>query len=143
MSVSGALLLAWSNGANDAANSMGGAVGAGSLTLRQAVIGGAVAELAGAALMGVHVSKTISKGVIQATDYLGSPEEFAFLFFAVTVGFLLVGVYWPWNESAALTVAFRQVPICTDRRLHDPSRVVKPSPYPTSMSSKIVIFAET
>ena len=86
MSVSGALLLAWSNGANDAANSMGGAVGAGSLTLRQAVIGGAVAELAGAALMGVHVSKTISKGVIQATDYLGSPEEFAFLFFAVTVG---------------------------------------------------------
>ena len=86
MSVAGALLLAWSNGANDAANSMGGAVGAGSLTLRQAVIGGAVAELAGAALMGGHVSKTISKGGIQATDYLGSPEEFAFLFFAVTVG---------------------------------------------------------
>lgn len=86
LSVAGGLLLAWGNGANDAANSMGGAVGAEALTLRQAVIGGALAELAGSALMGVHVSKTISKGVIQANDYQGQSDEFAFLFFAVTVG---------------------------------------------------------
>ena len=86
LSVAGGLLLAWGNGANDAANSMGGAVGAEALTLRQAVIGGALAELAGSALMGVHVSKTISKGVIQADDYQGQSGEFAFLFFAVTVG---------------------------------------------------------
>ena len=70
------VLLGWSNGANDAANSMGAAVGAGALTLRQAVLTGAVAEVTGASLLGVHVSKTISKGVIRTDDYADNPSEF-------------------------------------------------------------------
>ena len=80
------VLLGWSNGANDAANSMGAAVGAGALTLRQAVLTGAVAEVTGASLLGVHVSKTISKGVIRTDDYAANPSEFSFAMVAVLVG---------------------------------------------------------
>ena len=80
------VLLGWSNGANDAANSMGAAVGAGALTLRQAVLAGAVAEVTGASLLGVHVSKTISKGVIRTDDYAANPSVFSFAMVAVLVG---------------------------------------------------------
>ena len=79
-------LLAWSNGANDAANSMGTAVGAGSISLAKGVLLGAAAELAGAALLGVHVSKTISKGVIQTEEYEEEPLTFAFAMAAVLAG---------------------------------------------------------
>ena len=82
----GTVLLGWSNGANDAANSMGAAVGAGALTLRQAVLAGAVAEVTGASLLGVHVSKTISKGVIRTDDYAANPSVFSFAMVAVLVG---------------------------------------------------------
>lgn len=80
------VLLGWSNGANDAANSMGAAVGAGALTLRQAVLAGAAAEVTGASALGVHVSKTISKGVIRTDDYVDNPDEFSFAMVAVLVG---------------------------------------------------------
>ena len=81
-----ASLLAWSNGANDAANSLGAAVGAGAVTLRQAVLLGAAAEVTGAAVLGVHVSKTISKGVIRTEDYAADPHEFAFAMVCVLLG---------------------------------------------------------
>ena len=81
-----AILLAWSNGANDAANSLGAAVGAGAVTLRQAVLLGAAAEVTGASVLGVHVSKTISKGVIRTEDYAADPHEFAFAMVYVLLG---------------------------------------------------------
>ena len=46
-------------GANDVANAMGTSVGSKSLTLGQAVMVAAVAEFAGAFLVGGHVSQTI------------------------------------------------------------------------------------
>ncbi len=59
-----AFYIAWNLGANDAANPTDTAVGAGAVTLRQAVILFAVFAALGAVLEGYQVIKTIGKGVV-------------------------------------------------------------------------------
>ena len=54
----------WSIGANDAANSLGTAVGSKILNLRQAIVLIAVFGFLGAMLQGGHVTKTIGKGIV-------------------------------------------------------------------------------
>ncbi len=56
--------MAWNIGANDVANSMATAVGAKAITLKQAVIIAGVLNVAGAVLVGKHVTGTVSKGVV-------------------------------------------------------------------------------
>ncbi|AEH24724.1 inorganic phosphate transporter [Pyrococcus yayanosii] len=58
------LFMAWAIGANDAANSMSTAVGAGAITPRQAVIIAGVLEFTGAYFFGKTVTETIRKGII-------------------------------------------------------------------------------
>jgi Phosphate/sulphate permeases len=58
------LAVGWSIGANDAANSLGTAVGSKVLTLRQAILLIAIFGFLGAFLQGAHVAKTIGKGII-------------------------------------------------------------------------------
>ncbi|MFS8582061.1 MAG: anion permease [Limnochordales bacterium] len=58
------LLAGWTLGANDAANSMGTAVGARVRTIREAVIIVGVFSLAGALLYGHRVINTIGKGIV-------------------------------------------------------------------------------
>ena len=66
--------MAWTIGANDVANSMGPVVGSGSVTVRQALIVAGLCELAGAVLVGSHVTDTIRKGIVNPTTFAGSPE---------------------------------------------------------------------
>jgi PiT family inorganic phosphate transporter len=54
----------WSIGANDAANSLGTAVGSRVLTLRQAIVLICVFGFLGATLQGSHVARTIGKGIV-------------------------------------------------------------------------------
>ncbi|AFK22689.1 inorganic phosphate transporter [Pyrococcus sp. ST04] len=56
--------MAWAIGANDAANSMSTAVGAGAITPRQAVLIAGVLEFTGAYFFGKSVTETIRKGII-------------------------------------------------------------------------------
>ncbi|RKZ01943.1 MAG: phosphate permease [Candidatus Hydrothermota bacterium] len=58
------MFMAWGIGANDTANSMSTAVGAGAITPRQAVVIAAVLEFVGAYYFGKHVTETIRKGII-------------------------------------------------------------------------------
>jgi len=58
----------WSIGANDAANSLGTAVGSRVLTLRQAIVLICVFGFLGATLEGFHVVKTIGKGIVPLND---------------------------------------------------------------------------
>jgi PiT family inorganic phosphate transporter len=59
-----AIGVGWSIGANDAANSLGTAVGSRVLTLRQAILLIAVFGFLGAFLQGSYVVKTIGKGIV-------------------------------------------------------------------------------
>lgn len=54
----------WSIGANDAANSLGTAVGSRVLTLRQAIVLICIFGFLGAFLQGSYVTKTIGKGIV-------------------------------------------------------------------------------
>jgi len=54
----------WSIGANDAANSLGTAVGSRVLTLRQAIVLICIFGFLGAFLQGFYVTKTIGKGIV-------------------------------------------------------------------------------
>ena len=58
------LIIGWSIGANDAANSLGTSVGAKAVTVKQAIIIICVFGLAGAILQGHHVIKTVGKGIV-------------------------------------------------------------------------------
>ena len=66
--------MAWGVGANDVANAMGTSVGAGALTIKQAVIVAAIFEFAGAYLAGGQVTSTIRKGIIDPIIFTDSPE---------------------------------------------------------------------
>lgn len=58
------LLMAFSIGANDAANAMASAVGAKAITIRQAVIIAGTLAFLGSVFLGANVAATISRGII-------------------------------------------------------------------------------
>jgi len=60
-------------GANDVANAMGTSVGSRSLTFKQAIMVAAIAEFAGAYLVGGHVTDTIRKGILDPTIFSEVP----------------------------------------------------------------------
>lgn len=62
------LFMAWAIGANDAANSMSTAVGAGAITPKQAVIIAGILEFTGAYFFGKSVTETIRKGIINPSQ---------------------------------------------------------------------------
>jgi PiT family inorganic phosphate transporter len=68
------LYMTWGVGANDLANAMGTSVGAGAVTVKQAVGIAIVFEFAGAVLAGGNVTKTIRKGIIDPTSIINTPE---------------------------------------------------------------------
>lgn len=68
------LYMTWGVGANDLANAMGTSVGAGAVTVKQAIGIAIVFEFAGAVLAGGNVTKTIRKGIIDPSAIVASPE---------------------------------------------------------------------
>ena len=90
LGILGCLVVACANGANDIANSVGTSFGAGALTLRQAIVFGAVAEFAGAISLGSFVAKTIAKGVIEPNTFANDGCQ-GVLTFAVGMFSILAG----------------------------------------------------
>ena len=68
------LYMTWGVGANDLANAMGTSVGAGAVTVKQAIGIAIIFEFAGAVLAGGHVTKTIRKGIIDPSSIVDKPE---------------------------------------------------------------------
>jgi PiT family inorganic phosphate transporter len=84
------LYMTWGIGANDLANAMGTSVGAGAVTIRQAVCIAIIFEFAGAVLAGGHVTSTIRKGIIDPSMIINSPEILIYGMLAA----LLAAAFW-------------------------------------------------
>ena len=69
-----AFVMAYGIGANDVANAFATSVGAKAITLRQALLIAAFMEFFGATLMGSHVTDTVAKGIIDASNFVEEPE---------------------------------------------------------------------
>ncbi|MCI5117955.1 MAG: anion permease [Candidatus Electrothrix sp. LOE1_4_5] len=90
------LYMTWGVGANDLANAMGTSVGAGAVTVKQAICIAIVFEFAGAVLAGGHVTKTIRKGIIDPSGIMDQPEILVYGMLAA----LLAAAVWLMVASA-------------------------------------------
>ena len=90
------LFMTWGVGANDLANAMGTSVGAGAVTVKQAIGIAIVFEFLGAVLAGGHVTQTIRKGIIDPTSIISHPEILVFGMLAS----LLAAAVWLMIASA-------------------------------------------
>lgn len=114
--------MAWGVGANDVANAMGTSVGAGALTIKQAVIVAAIFEFAGAYLAGGQVTSTIRKGIIDPVIFTDSPQ---LLVYGMIAALLAAGIWlmiaslkgWPVSTTHSIVgsiVGFAAVGISID-----------------------------
>jgi len=84
------LYMTWGIGANDLANAMGTSVGAGAVTIKQAICIAIVFEFAGAVIAGGHVTSTIRKGIIDPSGIVNAPEILVYGMLAA----LLAAAFW-------------------------------------------------
>ncbi len=82
--------MAMNIGANDVANNVGPAVGAGALTIMGAIIVASIFEVAGALIAGGDVVNTIKKGIIDPVAFAGDPMIFVYAMAAA----LLAAALW-------------------------------------------------
>lgn len=95
----------WSIGANDAANSLGTAVGSKVLTLRRAIILIVIFGFLGAYLQGSFVTKTIGKGIVP----LNQLDKNVSLYIAVVASFaacawVILATYWKMPISTSHSI---------------------------------------
>ncbi|WP_296138282.1 inorganic phosphate transporter [uncultured Tessaracoccus sp.] len=114
------MFMAFNIGGNDVANSFGTSVGAGTLSMKQALIVAAVFEVSGAILAGGEVTETVRSGIVDLGAIEGNPRDFMFIMMAALLGaalWLLVATRMGWPVStthsivggivgAALTIGF-------------------------------------
>jgi PiT family inorganic phosphate transporter len=96
MAVVFGLFMTWGIGANDLANAMGTSVGAGAVTIKQAICIAIVFEFLGAVLAGGNVTKTIRKGIIDPSSIINQPEILVYGMLAA----LLAAAFWLMIASA-------------------------------------------
>ena len=78
----GAFFMAFNNGANDVANSFASAVGAGAISIRQAVLIAGVMNLLGAVMLGGYVSSHLITGVVNPSQF-GDAQQYMLAMFSV------------------------------------------------------------
>ena len=84
------LFMAFNIGGNDVANSFGTSVGAGTLSIWQALAVAAVFEVSGAVLAGGEVTKTIRKGIVDLSQMAVEPMQFVYIMMSA----LLAAALW-------------------------------------------------
>jgi len=84
------VFMAFNIGGNDVANSFGTSVGAGTLTIKQALIIAAIFEVSGALIAGGEVTNTIRKGIVDLNSMAIKPMEFV----SIMMSALLAAGIW-------------------------------------------------
>jgi len=84
------LFMAFNIGGNDVANSFGTSVGAGTLTISQALVVAAIFEVSGAMIAGGEVTKTIRKGIVDFSSMTIEPMQMVFIMMSA----LLAAAFW-------------------------------------------------
>lgn len=84
------LFMAFNIGGNDVANSFGTSVGAGTLTIKQALIVAAIFEVSGAVIAGGEVTSTIRSGIVDLSGFTIDPLQFVFIMMSA----LLAAALW-------------------------------------------------
>ncbi|SPT53075.1 Low-affinity inorganic phosphate transporter 1 [Actinomyces bovis] len=96
------VFMAFNIGGNDVANSFGTSVGAGTLTMKQALLVAAIFEVSGAVLAGSSVTETVRSGIVDLAQVGLQPQDFVFIMLAALLGaavWLLVATKMGWPVS--------------------------------------------
>ncbi|ASK66473.1 phosphate permease [Brachybacterium avium] len=101
------LFMAFNIGGNDVANSFGTSVGAGTLTMKQALVVAAVFEVSGAVLAGSSVTETVRSGIVDIDAMHVDPLSFAYIMMAALLGaavwlLLATRMGWPVSTTHAI-----------------------------------------
>ncbi|MEA1918245.1 MAG: inorganic phosphate transporter [Campylobacterota bacterium] len=84
------IFMAFNIGGNDVANSFGTSVGAGTLSIKQALVIAAIFEVSGAMIAGGEVTDTIRKGIVDLGGMTIAPMEFIYIMMSA----LLAAASW-------------------------------------------------
>lgn len=84
------IFMAFNIGGNDVANSFGTSVGAGTLSITQALMVAAVFEVSGAIIAGGEVTDTIRKGIVDLSGVSLDPMQFVYIMMAA----LMAAAFW-------------------------------------------------
>ncbi len=101
------VFMAFNIGGNDVANSFGTSVGAGTLTIKQALIVAAIFEVSGAVIAGGEVTKTIRKGIVDLSQINVEPMQFVFIMMAALLAaaiWLLIATKRGWPVSTTHSI---------------------------------------
>ena len=101
------LFMAFNIGGNDVANSFGTSVGAGTLTMKQALIIAAIFEVSGAVLAGGDVTETVRSGIVDLNAIDLQPMDFVFIMMSALLGaaiWLLVATRMGWPVSTTHSI---------------------------------------
>lgn len=79
------LFMAFNIGGNDVANSFGTSVGAGTLTIKQALVVAAIFEVSGAVIAGGAVTSTIRGGIVDLSGIEVAPQNFVFIMMSALI----------------------------------------------------------
>lgn len=96
------LFMAFNIGGNDVANSFGTSVGAGTLSMKQALLVAAVFEVTGAVLAGGEVTDTVRSGIVDLETIAGDPMDFVVIMMSALLGaavWLLIATRMGWPVS--------------------------------------------
>lgn len=101
------LFMAFNIGGNDVANSFGTSVGAGTLTMKQALVVAAVFEVSGAVLAGGSVTETVRSGIVDLEGMSIEPLSFALIMMSALLGaavwlLLATRMGWPVSTTHAI-----------------------------------------